>query len=171
MGKGHKRQKSYAADLELPSVASNTHLPDLPKPKLRRSNRIEGIKSVHELEASVEVPDDDTQASSLYSDENITHHLGNLTPCRIVARPSKTIKSPYVADIIPLAGPHKGDVKLAHAPNLDCCMTVVPGSIVYCSENTNKLTKTQYAIQVCSDRVDMKDITLQEAEREYTYVG
>eukprot|EP01031_Cornospumella_fuschlensis_P033606 gene33606-40653_t len=50
-------------------------------------------------------------------------------------------------------------------------MTVVPGSVVYCSENANKNSKTGYTIQVCLDRVVVGDSSIPEADRQQTFVG
>lgn len=79
--------------------------------------------------------------------------LGKLYEFQVASRPSKTIKSPYVADLVSCAEP--GVTKLAHSPSLDCAGMIVEGSTVLCSRNdATKGSKTEYAIQLCYDKRD-----------------
>lgn len=69
----------------------------------------------------------------------------------VIKRPSKEIKSPYVADIKLVDDDHDlidFDEYLAHCPSLGCCGLSDTNSIVMVSENKNK-TKTKYAVELC----------------------
>lgn len=94
---------------------------------------------------------------------DILLQLGPIQQGCIVARPSKTIKSPYVADITLFSGnalhrEHAGTV-MAHAPSLDCAGMVVPDAEVFCTRNrgsdddskAKKETKTLCTIQLCQE--------------------
>lgn len=59
----------------------------------------------------------------------------------ILSRPSKSIKSPYCADIMKDDKPY-----IAHTPSLGCCKLVDAGCEVYVQERTENNTKTQYAV-------------------------
>jgi len=72
--------------------------------------------------------------------DTIIHTIDNIIEGFIVKRPSRHIKSPYVADV--LVG---GEEKLAHCPSLGLCGMIAPGSMVFMTENHGK-TKTQYKV-------------------------
>lgn len=85
--------------------------------------------------------------------------LGVLHRCQVVSRPSKFIRSPYVADTMPLSaglrtllrsdGPN--DTVLTHAPSLDCGGMVLPSSTVFCSHKESATGKTKLSIQLCEE--------------------
>jgi len=114
--------------------------------------------------------------------------LGVLSRAVVVARPSKSVKSPYVADVLLLDGitfgvaeetwiraalektpkkkkeidEHKArlhglltglgpDLKLAHAPSLDCAGIVIPGTQVLLAPSTSVTAKTAYTIYLCEE--------------------
>jgi len=86
----------------------------------------------------------------------ILHELYNVQQANIIARPSKTCKTPYVADAV-LDGhlPSASDI-MVHTPSLGCCGLVEKGStiIVATIQNANKsrtkkLTCTHRAELVC----------------------
>jgi hypothetical protein len=60
--------------------------------------------------------------------------LDGLIECEVLKRPSKMIKTPYVADIID----KNGCEILGHTPSLGCCGLVDVGSKVLVSQNPNK---------------------------------
>ena len=68
------------------------------------------------------------------------HVIPDIIEGIIIARPSKIIKSPYVADV-----KIAGEEKLAHCPSLGLCGMIVPGSLVFMSLNQTK-TKTDYKV-------------------------
>jgi len=70
--------------------------------------------------------------------------LGVLVPAILVARPSKVIKSPYVADV----RLHDGTSALAHAPGMELGGVCVPGAQLLLSRNGSSKAKTAYAIQL-----------------------
>jgi len=70
----------------------------------------------------------------------LVHTISNVIEGFIIARPSKIIKSPYVADV-----KIGGDTYLAHCPSLGLCGMIKPGSLVFMTENQNN-TKTHYKI-------------------------
>jgi len=73
--------------------------------------------------------------------------LGKLVPGSVVARPSKTIKSPYVADVLL----EDGTQVLAHAPMLNCAGMVVPGAPVSMTQSTSNSSKTSHVIQLAHE--------------------
>jgi len=62
----------------------------------------------------------------------------------ILHRPSKNIKSPYVADVIL----EDGTEILAHCPSLGCCGLSNSGSSVYLTKNTGISTKTSHRVDL-----------------------
>ena len=72
------------------------------------------------------------------------HTLPSLQRAEVINRPSKSIKSPYVADI-KLAD---GTLALCHTPGLGCCGLVAPNRIIYVSKATSSKAKTAYTAQV-----------------------
>lgn len=77
------------------------------------------------------------------------HTLPTLYKATVINRPSKTIKSPYVADI----RLEDGTTALCHTPGLGCCGLVSCGRIIYVSKAANEKSKTAYTAQV-SECVD-----------------
>lgn len=73
-------------------------------------------------------------------------NLGHLKKGTIVKRPSKVIKSPFVADIV-LDGEDDGTECLGHTPSLGCCGLAESGSSVWVSELGEK-TKCDYRVQI-----------------------
>jgi len=69
----------------------------------------------------------------------ILHELPELVQCSVEKRPSKHIKSPYVADILV-----NGEEKLGHTPALGCCGLVNAGASVYAYQLEGK--KCDYRI-------------------------
>ena len=71
--------------------------------------------------------------------------------CRVsvLHRPSKVIKSPYVADVVL----EDGTQALCHTPGLGCSGLVTPGRTLYVSRSTNPQAKTDYTAQIalCED--------------------
>ena len=72
------------------------------------------------------------------------HTLPPLVRVTVVNRPSKTIKSPYVADVTL----EDGTVALCHTPGLSCSGLVVPGRVIYVSKAVNEKAKTAYTSQI-----------------------
>ena len=66
-----------------------------------------------------------------------------LLKAEVLHRPSKTIKSPYVADICL----EDGTLALCHTPGLSCCGLVSTGRTIYVSKSQAKC-KTAYTAQV-----------------------
>jgi len=62
----------------------------------------------------------------------------------VISRPSKSIKSPYVADI----KLEDGTLALCHTPGLGCCGLVAPGRTIYVSKATGAKAKTAYTAQI-----------------------
>jgi len=75
------------------------------------------------------------------------HTLPALQRVEVVNRPSKSIKSPYVADI-KLAD---GSIALCHTPGLGCCGMVATGRFVYVSKATGPKAKTAYTTQIAEN--------------------
>ena len=70
----------------------------------------------------------------------------NVTSCKLLKRPSATIKSPYVGDIL-----INNDQSLAHCPSLGLGNILLPNSECIASESTNKKNKTKYTIEAVKD--------------------
>ena len=62
----------------------------------------------------------------------------------ILHRPSKNIKSPYVADVIL----EDGTEILAHCPSLGCCGLSNSGSTIYLTKNNGTNTKTSHRVDL-----------------------
>ena len=77
------------------------------------------------------------------------HSLPQLVRCCVLHRPSKIIKSPYVADIVLEDGVHA----LCHTPGLGCSGLVAPGRTLYVSQAVKDTAKTNYTAQLaeCED--------------------
>lgn len=75
------------------------------------------------------------------------HSLPGLVKVEVISRPSKTIKSPYVADI----KLEDGTTALCHTPGLGCCGLVAPGKFIYVSKAANAKAKTAYTAQIAED--------------------
>jgi sugar fermentation stimulation protein A len=71
------------------------------------------------------------------------YQLNHLTEAIVVARPSKSIKSPYVADII-LS--ETGETALAHTPALGCCGLSDKTSKILVAKSTGKEAKCDYVV-------------------------
>jgi len=88
---------------------------------------------------------------------NMLHSLPHLYKATVINRPSKTIKSPYVADI----KLEDGTIALCHTPGLGCCGLVSTDRTIFVSKAANALAKTAYTAQISES---------QDAEGTY-YVG
>lgn len=77
------------------------------------------------------------------------HSLPTLYKVEVIHRPSKVIKSPYVADI----RLEDGSQALCHTPGLGCCGLVATGKYIYVSKAANDKAKTAYTAQMaeCTD--------------------
>ena len=77
------------------------------------------------------------------------HTLPLLHRVEVIHRPSKVIKSPYVADI----RLEDGTQALCHTPGLGCSGLVATGRIIYVSKAANEKSKTDYTAQMaeCTD--------------------
>lgn len=84
-------------------------------------------------------------------------HLPQLFKATVINRPSKTIKSPYVADI----KLEDGTTALCHTPGLGCCGLVSTDRTIFVSKAANPEAKTAYTAQISES---------QDSEGPY-YVG
>jgi DNA-binding sugar fermentation-stimulating protein len=77
------------------------------------------------------------------------HTFPSLYRVEVLHRPSKSIKSPYVADI----RLEDGSQALCHTPGLGCCGLVATGKYIYVSKAANPNAKTAYTAQIaeCTD--------------------
>jgi DNA-binding sugar fermentation-stimulating protein len=71
------------------------------------------------------------------------YQLDNLLEAIVVARPSKSIKSPYVADIIVSS---TGENALAHTPALGCCGLSDKTSKILVAKSKSKDSKCDYVV-------------------------
>ena len=86
---------------------------------------------------------------SLNASAPALHTLPTLIRVEVINRPSKSIKSPYVADI----RLEDGTLALCHTPGLGCCGLVAPGKFILVSKAANAKSKTAYTAQIaiCTD--------------------
>jgi len=70
----------------------------------------------------------------------LIHTISNIVEGFIIQRPSKKIKSPYVADV--MVG---NEEYLAHCPSLGLCGMITKGSLVFMTESSTN-TKTDFKI-------------------------
>ena len=75
--------------------------------------------------------------------KTLLHELPELVAGVIISRPSKTIKSPYVADVLLLDGSNK--LVLGHTASLGCCGLAERNSVVYMTKASDK-SKCDYTI-------------------------
>tara|TARA_Y100000389_G_C17470694_1_gene530410 strand:- start:12085 stop:12897 length:813 start_codon:yes stop_codon:yes gene_type:complete len=68
--------------------------------------------------------------------ENIVFSVGNTYRGKVVNRPSKTCKSPYVADV----ELENGEIVISHAPSLGCCGYVDKDQYIYMTMHENPKT-------------------------------
>jgi len=109
------------------------------------------------------VVDSGQTKSSLLGSEDPLVSLGTLWQGRILQRPSKHIKSPYVADV-KLDPEFGGAEVIAHAPMLDLGGLIKPGTIVRMTESKPG-GKTSHAVQLV--RVDEVEC----GDGGFTWVG
>lgn len=69
------------------------------------------------------------------------YEIENLVEADVIKRPSKNIKTPYVADII-----HGETEYLAHTPALGCCGLADVGATVLVAPSKNKKSKCDYTV-------------------------
>jgi DNA-binding sugar fermentation-stimulating protein len=91
----------------------------------------------------------------------ILHKLSEITKGKIINRPSKKIKSPYVADVLLLDGSNK--IVLGHTAALGCCGLADKGSIVYMTKS-NETSKCDYTIQY-GQIIDIKKRYIKEKQK------
>ena len=84
----------------------------------------------------------------------VIYTLPQLYKAIVIARPSKTCKSPYLADIQIITRKKVGkmffnirsDIVMAHTPALGCAGLVSKGKIVYVTKKENTTAKSKYTI-------------------------
>jgi DNA-binding sugar fermentation-stimulating protein len=76
------------------------------------------------------------------------YKLPTLYKAKVLARPSKVCKSPYLADVIVYDNENNilEENIMAHSPALGCCGLIAPDSIVMCSKSTSEKNKSKYII-------------------------
>merc|ERR1712241_766172 len=84
------------------------------------------------------------EESESQSDSNIIMRLPNIVRATVINRPSKVVRSPYMADIVVEGVP--GEV-LCHSPALGCAGLIVPGSQVLVTPKTGN-TKSKYSLDL-----------------------
>ena len=99
-------------------------------------------------------------------------NLDNLIQGKVVKRPSKIIKSPYVADIIPLTldSDKQNEEILGHTASLGCCGLADVGATILMSKIQSKQTKDKEDKPKCSYRVYLSCFTDKERNQQ-TIVG
>ena len=103
------------------------------EPKKKDSKRNLTKKSVSSVEESESQPDC-----------NIIMRLPNIVRATVINRPSKVVRSPYMADIIVDGG--KAEV-LCHSPALGCAGLIIPGTRVLVTPKTGA-TQSKYSLDL-----------------------
>lgn len=82
-------------------------------------------------------------------------HIDGLCRAIVLARPSKQIKSPYLADIQLLDDDNESDTYMCHSPSLGCCGMISTGMEIIVGRNTNPTCKSKYTVYhaICEDRI------------------
>lgn len=79
----------------------------------------------------------------------LLHQINNVVEGTVLKRPSKYIKTPYVADIeINIENSHFVEDILGHTPSLGCCGLVETGSRVLLSESESDKAKCSHTVQL-----------------------
>jgi len=74
----------------------------------------------------------------------LVYTLPSLMGATVLNRPSKRVRSPYVADI----ELDDGTIGLCHTPGLGCAGLVAPGKRIYVSENNDTSIKTEWTAHI-----------------------
>ena len=94
---------------------------------------------------------------------NLLLQIENLIEGAVVKRPSQFIKTPYVADILPINTSFKQSV-IAHTASLGCCGLVDKDAKILMAPISKPKTKTNLEKESCSFRVYLA--VLEERDRE-----
>ena len=92
---------------------------------------------------------------------SLLYSIDELVEVTVVKRPSKHIKTPYVADVL-----YNGKEYLAHTPSLGCCGLADAGATILVAPSTNKSSKYcwpqscifcyQTNFRFCKPQIDIK---------------
>jgi len=77
--------------------------------------------------------------------EMIVMKIPSLIRATVVNRPSKVVKSPYMADILL---PGASEPQLCHSPALGCSGLIVPGSQVFVTPKSSAAAKSKYSLDL-----------------------
>ena len=83
------------------------------------------------------------------SKNKIIHKYENLTVVKVINRPSKKIKSPYLADIL-----INSKNELAHSPGLGLCGFIATDSSVAVSKSDSEKRKSKYTVELVKVKND-----------------
>ena len=80
--------------------------------------------------------------------ETFIYTLPKLYKAKILSRPSKVCKSPYLADVTIYDDENNiiEENVIAHSPALGCCGLIVPNVFVYCTKSESTTNKSKYVI-------------------------
>ncbi len=80
--------------------------------------------------------------------KEVIYTLPKLYKAKILARPSKVCKSPYLADVTIYDEQDNilEENVMAHSPALGCCGLIVPNVFVYCTKSESTKNKSKYVI-------------------------
>lgn len=90
---------------------------------------------------------------------SLLYSIDELVEVTVVKRPSKHIKSPYVADVL-----YNGKEYLAHTPSLGCCGLADTGATIMVAPSKNKSSK-------CDFTTYLSKTSDKEHSEHHTYVG
>jgi hypothetical protein len=121
-------------------IEDTTKLKAVPTPKTAKRKRSTGTTSTS---LSNITPTQDEPEHGL-----LLLNLGSLIKGKLIKRPSATVKSPYVSDVMIIGeNGEEGEIVLAHSPALDVGGLCVPNSTVFMSERPPG-GKTSHSIEL-----------------------
>lgn len=83
-------------------------------------------------------------------ENNILFKLTPLTRATVAHRPSKSCKTPYVADIVLESSTNTDNIEIAHSPSLGCCGLCDSKSVVFVQPTYSEKGKCSYRIMLSS---------------------
>jgi hypothetical protein len=114
--------------------------------KRKRTNTKSNTTST--AKASTKHTEAETSPTPLLNESNLLLDLGTLIKGKLIKRPSATVKSPYVSDVMIIdENGEEGEIVLAHSPALDVGGLCVPNSTVFMSERPPG-GKTSHSIEL-----------------------
>ncbi len=131
-------------------LENNTSASKRSKKKNVSSSDVPAVEEKSKVDTpELETNQSHSEVSNERNEEHLLLDLGKLVKGRLVKRPSATVRSPYVSDVVILNDDDDGEeiTVLAHSPALDVGGLCAPGATVYMSERPPG-GKTSHSIEL-----------------------